>query len=465
MLSLRSRLTAWYTIGLSVTLLSFGALLERALTRDLRAEFDEHLESAAGVATFAVQDMIRDLGVTATRTRLLHGLRFIDLTVAIRVDGGAGASTWLDGSDPVLTSAPGPPPCASSRVSRQRLGDAHYRALVHCVPAAEPIPGLAIVVGAPELELVMQRRRVRGIVAGALLVGLVITTLGGHWLSGRAIRPIRRIARQLEDIGSEDLDRRLPVHAGEGEIAELSRRVNALFDRLATSVGRERQFLANAAHALRTPVAELQGEVSETALAGDLTGEARAGLTQIALLTTHLGRTVDYLLSLSRRQAGADAFPREAFYLDDVVSGTVARFTRTAAQRNVRLAWAELEEVPVLANPHAVEQITQILVENGLQYTPAGGTVTVAVRRRDGSGELIVEDTGPGFAPGEIPILFAPFVRGSAARHSGAPGSGLGLAVARWMVEACRGTIRAESLESGARFVVELPAPDRHSAG
>lgn len=463
-LSLRTRLTAWYTVGLSVTLLGFGAVLERALTRDLRAEFDEHLESAAGVAQFAVGDMLRDAGAETARTRLLHELRFIDITVAIAIDRPDGSRSWFVGSDSALLAATGPGPCRSSPVTRSRLAQAAYRALVRCFSVGRAT-SLTLVVGAPELELAVQRRRIRAIIAAALALGLGLTTLGGHWLSGKAIRPIRRMAGQVEHIGIEGLNQRLPVRPQDGEIAELSRMVNELFDRLATTVGRERQFLANAAHALRTPVTVLQGEVSELSHVPNLPEATRGGLAELAVLTAHLGRTVEYLLSLARRGTDAEAFACEVLYLDDVVSGTVARLIHVAEQRRVRIVWGEFAEAPVQANRHALEQVTQILVENALQYTPSGGTVTVSVQPRNGCGELSVEDTGPGFAPGELDTLFSPFVRGSAARLSTFPGSGLGLAVARWMVESCGGRLRADPLVTGARFVVELPRADRASPG
>src|SRR5205085_1685163 len=150
------------------------------------------------------------------------------------------------------------------------------------------------------------------------------------------------MATEIPQIGSENLDRRLPVRPGDGEIAELSRVVNDLFDRLSATLGRERQFLTNAAHALRTPVAVLQAEVSDTAQQRDLAEETRRSLQDIEGLARHLGRTVEYLLSLGRRDAGSEPSSAKRIYLDDVVSGTVSRLTRMAERRTIRVEWERL---------------------------------------------------------------------------------------------------------------------------
>ena len=152
--------------------------------------------------------------------------------------------------------------------------------------------------------------------------------------------------------------------------------------------------------------------------------------------------------------------PTERMYLDDAASGTVARLARVFAERGVSLRWERLEETPVLANPHVADQVLQILLENAAQYCPAGSTVTVSVHpTKTGRGELIVEDDGPGIAETDRETLFTPFVRGSAARGTTARGTGLGLAVAQWLVRSVGGEIEADpGVERGARFVVRFPA-------
>ncbi|HEV8178267.1 MAG TPA: HAMP domain-containing protein, partial [Gemmatimonadales bacterium] len=253
--SLRTRLTVWYAAALGVTLLVFGVAVARALIGMLSEEFDERLVSAAGVVQFAVRDMMRDLGPDAAAAQLLKQLRFIDVAVAISARPADRPQVEFAGGDTALARAHMPGACHKEPIARRSLHSVTYRLLIDCMPPTPALPELSIVVGAPERELTSQSRRIQGLIALALAIGLALTALGGHWLSGKAIAPIRRMGAQVREIGSENLDQRLPVSSAEGEIAELSVMVNALFDRLAATLGRERQFLANAAHALRTPVA------------------------------------------------------------------------------------------------------------------------------------------------------------------------------------------------------------------
>ena len=447
--------------GLGVTLLCFGVLVDQALVRTFEEEFEERLTSAAGVVGFAVRDMIHDEGLPTTAVKLLQHLQLVEVDVAIFGRSADGSALPFTANDTVLAQVGSRRPCRDHPITRQRLSGVPYRLLIRCVTTDSGAAPLTVIVGASERELIATRTRLRTTLAIGLLIGIALTALGGHWLSGQAVAPVRRMAEQVRRIGSENLGERLPVRATAGEVATLARMINDLFDRLAATLGRERQFLANAAHALRTPMAILQGEVAE-AQREEMPATTRDTLVDIEATTGQLGRTVEYLLSLAHRDAGTDSFALEPIFLDDVVSGTVARLGRLAERRRIRIVCTDLQETPVRANTHVVDQVAQILLENALQYTPEGGTVTISVVPDDGRGRLVVEDDGPGLESGDLEALFTPFARGSAARRMGAPGSGLGLAVARWMVECCGGMITVEPVQPrGARFFVEFPGQVR----
>jgi signal transduction histidine kinase len=183
-------------------------------------------------------------------------------------------------------------------------------------------------------------------------------------------------------------------------------------------------------------------------------------MAEVSASVDHLSRTVEYLLSLARRDSGTDIPPAERIYLDDVASGVVARLGRVFAAREITVRWGRLEETPALVNPHVAEQVLQILLENAAQYSPRGSVITVAVEPVDARhGQLIVDDEGPGLTVGDRETLFTPFVRGSAAAATAERGTGLGLAVAHWLVTSSRGTIEAEPrTPTGTRFVVRLPS-------
>jgi signal transduction histidine kinase len=459
-MSLRTRLTVLYTCALAAVLAISAIIIARIQLEAMNQHFDERLVSAAGVVDYAVRDRVSDAGLQAAAAQLLLRLRLPDLGVAIAA--GDGTSPLLfTGSNPDLASALPGTACRETPTTRRVLGDQAYRLLVRCVAVDATMPELTVLVGAAEGPLVAQRRHLLELLALTIVIGLALTAAGGHWMSGKTIAPIRDMTASIQQIGAEQLDQRLPVRPGDGEIAELSQVINALFDRLSALVTRERRFLANAAHALRTPVAVLRAEVSEAA--HHATNGTGAGtdrqVAEIAESVDHLSRTVEYLLSLARRDSGIEVPPTERMYLDDVASGTVARLGRVFAAREVGVQWGRLDETPVLANTHVADQVLQILLENAAQYCPAGSTVTVSVHPADNArGELVVEDDGPGLTPADRETLFTPFMRGSAARETGSRGTGLGLAVAQWLVEGAGGTIVVESRQPrGTRIVVRFP--------
>jgi signal transduction histidine kinase len=380
--------------------------------------------------------------------------------VGVAVGAGEGTSAPLfTGSDPQLSRGLSATACRNAATARRTIDGEPYRVLVRCIAVPGVTPGLTVLVGAAESPLVVQHRRLLVLLALTMIAGLALTAAAGHWMSGKALAPIRDMTASVQQIGAEQLDQRLPVRAGDGEIADLSAVINALFDRLAQLVTRERRFLANAAHALRTPVAVLRAEVSETSDHPSSPDGTARQMAEVSESVDHLSRTVEYLLSLARRDSGTEIPVTERMYLDDVASGVVARLGRVFAGRSIAIQWGRLDETPVLANTQVADQVIQILLENAAQYSPAGSVVTVSVHPAGPAhGELVVEDEGPGLTDEDRETLFTPFVRGSAARVSGARGTGLGLAVAQWLVQGAGGTIIVEPRHPrGTRFVVRFP--------
>ncbi len=456
-MSLRTRLTVLYTSALAAVLAVSAAIVARVQLRAMDEEFDARLVMAAGVVDYAVRDRVIDAGLRVAASDLLLQLRFTDVLVAIS-GGKDSAVPVFNGSDPTLAQAHASTECRDAPTHRRTIEGQAYRVLLQCVAVPGIAPGLTVMLAATEAPLVGQHRRLLTLLVLTMIAGLALTAAAGHWMSGKAIAPIRDMTTSIQQIGAEQLDQRLPVRTGDGEIAGLTAVINALFDRLAQLVTRERRFLANAAHALRTPVAVLRAEVSEVRDADVPRDELDRQLSEVSESVDHLSRTVEYLLSLARRDSGTEIPAAERMYLDDVASGTVARLGRLFAERQVAVQWGRLDETPVVANPQVVEQVIQIVLENAAQYSPAGSVVTIGVQPGPTHGELTVDDEGAGITDADRETLFTPFVRGSAARATGTRGTGLGLAVAQWLVGTARGAIAVERRPSqGTRVVVRFP--------
>src|SRR5687767_12683668 len=220
-MSLRTRLTVLYTTELAAVLAISAAIVTRVQLRAMDEDFDERLLTAAGVVDYAVRDRVIDRGLEVAASDLLPQLRFADVGVAVGGGSDSPAVTFT-GSDPILASALPATPCRDSDPTRRTLDRETYRVLARCIEVPGVSPGLALLIGAPEAPLVGQHRALLGAIAVTMIAGLALTAVAGHWLSGKAIAPIREMATSIQQIGAEQLDQRLPVRPGDGEIADLS---------------------------------------------------------------------------------------------------------------------------------------------------------------------------------------------------------------------------------------------------
>jgi signal transduction histidine kinase len=210
-----------------------------------------------------------------------------------------------------------------------------------------------------------------------------------------------------------------------------------------------RRFTADAAHQLRTPLSVMRSR-GEVALRRERDAdEYRAALRDVTREAGRLGGVVEKLMMLARADAGEVAFRRERLFLDDVVEEALITLRSLARERDLTLEADALHEVPVEGDATLLEQLVVVLVDNAIQFSPPHGRVGIKVEDADGRARLQVTDEGPGIAPADRPLVFEPFYRGNPTRGREG-GAGLGLSIARWIVEAHGGTI---SLDAGGHGV------------
>ncbi len=296
-----------------------------------------------------------------------------------------------------------------------------------------------------------------------LLVGVPVVLLvvgGTTWMvATRALAPVERIRREVEQITGDRLDRRVPEPRSRDEIHRLALTMNQMLGRLEGARDRQRQFVADASHELRSPLSSIR-QVSEVAHAHP--GALPEGELADTVLeeSARMQRLVEQLLLLTRADEGAAVRTLRDVDLDDLALTEARRVRRSGLDVDTSGVTAGR----VRGDATALAQVVRNLVENAARHADA--RIAVAVREAGDHVELSVEDDGPGIPESQRERVFERFVRLDEARARDAGGSGLGLAIVKEIVAAHGGTVAISSAGlGGARFVVRLPAATAAARG
>ena len=288
-----------------------------------------------------------------------------------------------------------------------------------------------------------------------LLIGLPLVLLlvgGTTWMvATRALAPVERIRREVEQITGDRLDRRVPEPPSRDEIHRLARTMNQMLGRLQDSRERQQQFVSDASHELRSPLASIRqtAEVTRTHPGALPEGELADAVLQES---ARIQRLVEQLLLLTRADEGAITQAPRDVDLDDLALAVARRVHRPG----LRVDTAGIGAGRVRGDQVALAQVVQNLVDNAARHADA--VVAIAVRETEDGVELVVEDDGPGIPAEHRQRVFDRFVRLDEARARDAGGSGLGLAIVQEIVAAHGGTVDISVLGSGRRPVRRTPS-------
>jgi len=270
--------------------------------------------------------------------------------------------------------------------------------------------------------------------------------------------PLREMAAASRAMAQGDYGRQVTATSRD-EVGELARAFNAMAAELAETDRMRRDLVANVSHELRTPITALQAGLENL-----VDGVEPPGPEQLRTMlkqAERLGRLVTQLLDLSRLESGAIPLQRSAFEIRPVLEDAADESRLHAPHVQVSVS---VDEPGLVADgdPERVHQVVANLLENAIRHSPAGGRVEVRARPEKGQVAIEVLDEGPGIPEEEASRVFERFYRADTARSSSAGGAGLGLAIARWIVDLHGGDIRAERrAPTGCRMVVLLPGAAR----
>jgi two-component system, OmpR family, sensor kinase len=323
--------------------------------------------------------------------------------------------------------------------------------------AARLLAGRAFVLLRPTSQTTSAwRPHLQGLVVGALAAG-ALAGLAAFLLARAISRPVRRVAKATRRLALDERHERVPVE-GARELASLAESFNDLGEQLARARAAERSFLLSVSHELKTPLTAIRG-YAEGVEEGVLSVEE--AVDTIRLESLRLERLVQDLLDLGRMNRAEFSVQRDVVDLSVTVRDVVRRYEGQARAFGVSLEQDAPDRAPAVGDSDRLLQVTSNLVENALRLTPAGGLVRVCAS----PGELVVEDTGPGLRPEELPRAFERFYLHSRYGRERPVGTGLGLAIVKQLVEGMGGTVEVTS-EPGelTRFVVRLPRPRRSAS-
>lgn len=288
---------------------------------------------------------------------------------------------------------------------------------------------------------------------------VILASLLGYWLSGRALAPVNRIIESAEKIGVPDLASRLPVPKADDELRRLTETVNAMLSRIEISVQRIQQFTADASHDLRTPLALIRTNAELALRRPRSETEYRETLERILGASEATTRLIEALLTLARADLGAARLQLDYVELTPLLQKSAKKAAVLALEKGLVFSESFTEEPSWLhADTVAIERLLLALLDNAVKYTPAGGQVQFRSCVQGVFAILEIEDTGIGISEHDLPRIFDRFFRADQARSREVPGSGLGLSIARWVVDSHKGRIEVDShLGKGSLFRVRLP--------
>jgi heavy metal sensor kinase len=316
-----------------------------------------------------------------------------------------------------------------------------------------------IQVAAPLHEFTQALKRFRLILSLAAPVLLIIAGFGGYWISRRALRPVDQITNAAESISIRNLSDRLEVPNTSDELQRLSETLNRMLNRLDTSVQRISQFTADASHELRAPVSLIRTTAELAVQGGRTNPEYHEDMVQILAEAERTTRLIDSLLLLARSDAGQGGLQFELTEISTSVREATEQGRSFAAERRIELT-TDLAPAPIVvrADGQALRRLFFILIDNAIKYTPEGGRVQIHLEARDGHASIKVEDRGVGIAESDQSHIFDRFWRSDKVRSRGMGGAGLGLSIARWIVDQHGGSIEVQSeVGKGSTFTVRIP--------
>lgn len=464
--SVRTRLTVWYATVLGISLIVFALLVYYAAARIFYDRQDESLRSTAEtVGSAYMQELEEEGSIAKANDVVLAQMVFPHRYVAVLDPSGRliAQSTNLLSQSLSLSAAALNDARARAvgfEVSKsiENAGPGVRLAVVPLAKDSSRSPGFAVVGESLNvIEEGLRRLRLQ-FFAGIPLI-LFLASSGGYFLARKSLAPIALMNAQTRRITAENLSSRLDVPGERDEVGSLAVTINSLLARLDAAFQEQQRFIADASHELRTPIAVLRGEAEVTLQQRRTADEYRESLRLIKDEAERLTRIVENLFILAGQPIDKQSLVREPVDLNEIVFECFRAGQVLATQKGLRMQRAgTLPQTGFEGDDELLKRMFLNLIDNAVKYTEPGGEVNVSVARKNGSAEILVQDSGIGIPLPDQQRIFDRFYRVDKSRARALGGAGLGLSIAKWIVEAHGGQLSVESdAGRGSCFRVKLP--------
>ncbi len=461
-LALRTKLTLFYSITVSVLLVGLALIYYRVLTvgidRDLTQDILDRTSGLRGYLRFEEGQpiFVYDMNDPDEVTFINRAARYYQL-YDIRTGGLLRESDELQGSQ--------------VRFSREDVQ--HY---------AETQPTFTdvhtdqdqirfrneVVTSGRESYLLLVGASVKPIketldsflegLAWVIPSGVLLAAVASWFMAGKALEPVAALGKAAGEIAVSSLDRRLPVRGTNDELDQLAMQFNQTLERLEKAVDEMKQFTASISHELRTPLAILRGEAEIALMQTSSAEQFRRVLASQLEEFEKLTRMINQLLTLARAESGEVEILKEPVNISAMVQTIIEDLEPVAASKNLTLSSDCHPGVTVNGDGAWIERIVLNLVGNAIKFTQPGGHVNVSVSEDAHNATLDVHDNGIGIAPEALPHIFERFYRTDPSRSNRADGVGLGLSLVKWAVNQHDGSIEVDSTPGkGSHFRVKFP--------
>jgi two-component system OmpR family sensor kinase len=449
--TLRARLTIWYTGVLALVLLAFGLAVYALLSLSLVRQIDTTLNIAADEIRLAFR-------------RDVEGIRLppmaLDLTanVYVQVWDTEGNLVVQNVSVAETPFDPGGLDEADAVFSDVFYEGIHLRVLTYPL-VAQPegtIVG-ALQVASPLTTVDDAQRALLVLLLGGGLMAVMLAALVGWTTAAAALRPLEQVTETALQISrADDLSRRIPLSGpAQGEVGRLILAFNETLERLENLFETQRRFLADVSHELRTPLTTILGNLDLMRKMGQLDAES---LEAISSETQRMKRLVQDILVLTQAESGKLPLGKEEVELDTLVL-EVFQQSKVLAKDRVEVHLGQEDQARVTGDRDRLKQVLLNLMSNAIEYTPPGGTVTLGLACVGDWARVSVTDTGVGIPQEELPHIFERFYRvDRSRRRTEKGGAGLGLSIAYWITRSHDGRLEvASEVGKGTTFSVWLP--------